>query len=130
MDGRKVSTPIWRLRCGWCLVQTERARTVVSVHSGRIEPSRLDRTKDRVSDLGCASFRRIYSLEIIQNPTRGRTCGFGDKVGRNPHYSGWISHPLTMDFVFLSEQDRRPIAPALIAKLVATNEDGSLVPPE
>jgi len=36
MDGRKVSTPIWHFRCGWCLIQwTERARTTVSVHSRR-----------------------------------------------------------------------------------------------
>lgn len=47
-----------------------------------------------------------------------------------PHDSSEISHSLTLLSVFLSEQDRRPIAPALIAKLVATNMDGSPVAPE
>jgi hypothetical protein len=68
-------------------------------------------------------------LEILQNPTRGRTCGFGDKVGRSPHCSRWMSHSLITDSISPSEQDRRPIAPALIAKLVATDAAGSPVAP-
>ena len=67
--------------------KTERARTVVSVHSGRIRPSRLAGSSHRVSDLDCASVCRYYSLEIIQDPIRGRTCGFGDKVRLGPRYS-------------------------------------------
>ncbi|KAH9179567.1 velvet factor-domain-containing protein [Lactarius sanguifluus] len=46
--------------------------------------------------------RRFYSLEVIQEPIRARMCGFGDK-------------------------DRRPLAPATVAKLVIKNEDQSLV---
>ncbi|KAF9021507.1 hypothetical protein BDZ89DRAFT_1163712 [Hymenopellis radicata] len=46
--------------------------------------------------------KRTYSLEVIQNPLRARMCGFGDK-------------------------DRRPLAPAAVAKMVVTNEDGTLV---
>lgn len=46
--------------------------------------------------------RRFYSLEVTQEPIRARMCGFGDK-------------------------DRRPLAPATVAKLVIKNEDQSLV---
>ncbi|KAI0307048.1 velvet factor-domain-containing protein [Multifurca ochricompacta] len=46
--------------------------------------------------------RRFYSLEIIQEPIRARMCGFGDK-------------------------DRRPLAPATVAKLVIKNEDQTFV---
>ncbi|KAI0068580.1 hypothetical protein BV25DRAFT_1866564 [Artomyces pyxidatus] len=46
--------------------------------------------------------RRFYSLEVVQQPIRARMCGFGDK-------------------------DRRPLAPATIAKLVIRNDDNSLV---
>ncbi|TFK99126.1 velvet factor [Pterulicium gracile] len=46
--------------------------------------------------------RRQYSLEVTQHPIRARMCGFGDK-------------------------DRRPLAPAAVAKLVVREEDNSLV---
>ncbi|KAG8906128.1 hypothetical protein FRB99_007518 [Tulasnella sp. 403] len=41
--------------------------------------------------------RRHYSLEVVQHPIRARMCGFGDK-------------------------DRRPLAPAAIAKMVVRND--------
>ncbi|KAF9226703.1 hypothetical protein BS17DRAFT_696854 [Gyrodon lividus] len=46
--------------------------------------------------------RKHYSLEVIQHPLRARMCGFGDK-------------------------DRRPLAPAAVAKMVVRRDDNSLV---
>lgn len=46
--------------------------------------------------------RKHYSLEIVQHPIRARMCGFGDK-------------------------DRRPLAPAAVAKLVVRREDDTIV---
>ncbi|KAI0346865.1 hypothetical protein BDW22DRAFT_466207 [Trametopsis cervina] len=46
--------------------------------------------------------RRYYSLEVVQNPIRARMCGFGDK-------------------------DRRPLAPAAVAKMHVQRPDSSLV---
>ncbi|KAI6130308.1 velvet factor-domain-containing protein [Pisolithus croceorrhizus] len=43
-----------------------------------------------------------YSLEVVQNPIRARMCGFGDK-------------------------DRRPLAPAVVAKMIVRREDNSIV---
>ncbi|PIL37344.1 hypothetical protein GSI_01037 [Ganoderma sinense ZZ0214-1] len=48
------------------------------------------------------SGRKHYSLEVVQHPIRARMCGFGDK-------------------------DRRPLAPAAVAKMIVRREDGSLV---
>ncbi|TEB35746.1 hypothetical protein FA13DRAFT_1788354 [Coprinellus micaceus] len=48
------------------------------------------------------SGRRHYSLEIVQNPLRARMCGFGDK-------------------------DRRPLAPAAVAKMIVRREDNTVV---
>ncbi|PCH40865.1 hypothetical protein WOLCODRAFT_131571 [Wolfiporia cocos MD-104 SS10] len=45
---------------------------------------------------------KYYSLEVVQHPLRARMCGFGDK-------------------------DRRPLAPAAVAKMVVRREDGTLV---
>jgi len=45
---------------------------------------------------------RHYSLEVSQHPIRARMCGFGDK-------------------------DRRPLAPAAVAKMIVRREDNSLV---
>lgn len=45
---------------------------------------------------------RHYSLEVIQNPIRARMCGFGDK-------------------------DRRPLAPAAVAKMVVRDQDNNPV---
>ncbi|KAF8966494.1 velvet factor [Flammula alnicola] len=46
--------------------------------------------------------RRHYSLEVVQHPLRARMCGFGDK-------------------------DRRPLAPAVVAKMIVRREDDSIV---
>lgn len=46
-----------------------------------------------------------YALEVIQNPIRARMCGFGDK-------------------------DRRPLAPAAVARLLVTDENNRIVSPE
>ncbi|KAF8607538.1 hypothetical protein BDV93DRAFT_271803 [Ceratobasidium sp. AG-I] len=43
-----------------------------------------------------------YSLEVVQHPLRARMCGFGDK-------------------------DRRPLAPAAVAKMVVRRQDDTLV---
>ncbi|KAJ7068583.1 velvet factor-domain-containing protein [Mycena amicta] len=46
--------------------------------------------------------RSYYSLEMVQHPLRARMCGFGDK-------------------------DRRPLAPAAVARMVVKREDHSIV---
>ncbi|KAF7355589.1 Velvet complex subunit B [Mycena sanguinolenta] len=46
--------------------------------------------------------RNYYSLEMVQHPLRARMCGFGDK-------------------------DRRPLAPAAVARMVVKRDDHSLV---
>ncbi|KAG6378613.1 velvet factor [Boletus reticuloceps] len=46
--------------------------------------------------------QRHYSLQVVQHPLRARMCGFGDK-------------------------DRRPLAPAAVAKMVVRREDNSIV---
>ncbi|THV02034.1 hypothetical protein K435DRAFT_775770 [Dendrothele bispora CBS 962.96] len=46
--------------------------------------------------------RKHYSLEVTQHPMRARMCGFGDK-------------------------DRRPLAPAAVAKMIVRGDDNSLV---
>ncbi|KAF8969411.1 velvet factor [Flammula alnicola] len=43
-----------------------------------------------------------YSLEVVQHPLRARMCGFGDK-------------------------DRRPLAPAAVAKMIVRREDDTIV---
>lgn len=48
------------------------------------------------------SGRKHYSLEVVQHPLRARMCGFGDK-------------------------DRRPLAPAAVAKMIVRSQDKSLV---
>ncbi|KAF8450647.1 velvet factor [Boletus edulis BED1] len=48
------------------------------------------------------SGQRHYSLQVVQHPLRARMCGFGDK-------------------------DRRPLAPAAVAKMVVRREDNSIV---
>ncbi|THH20572.1 hypothetical protein EUX98_g8558 [Antrodiella citrinella] len=45
---------------------------------------------------------RHYSLEVVQDPVRARMCGFGDK-------------------------DRRPLAPAAVAKMIVKRDDNSIV---
>ncbi|KAF8165576.1 velvet factor [Crassisporium funariophilum] len=48
------------------------------------------------------SGRKHYSLEVVQHPLRARMCGFGDK-------------------------DRRPLAPAAVAKMIVRRDDDSIV---
>lgn len=48
------------------------------------------------------SGRKNFSLDVVQQPLRARMCGFGDK-------------------------DRRPLAPAAVAKMVVRSEDDSIV---
>ncbi|KAA1466573.1 hypothetical protein DENSPDRAFT_925963 [Dentipellis sp. KUC8613] len=45
---------------------------------------------------------KLYTLEVVQQPIRARMCGFGDK-------------------------DRRPLAPAAVAKMIVRREDDSIV---
>ncbi|EGO02018.1 hypothetical protein SERLA73DRAFT_86143 [Serpula lacrymans var. lacrymans S7.3] len=59
-------------------------------------------SSDSVEHWGQWSGRKHYSLEVVQHPLRARMCGFGDK-------------------------DRRPLAPAAVAKMVVRREDNSLV---
>ncbi|KAG2757514.1 hypothetical protein P692DRAFT_20824911 [Suillus brevipes Sb2] len=72
-----------------------------SHHSNIDHPPRQD------SDAGIEQWgqwwgRKHYSLEVVQHPMRARMCGFGDK-------------------------DRRPLAPAAVAKMVVRREDNSIV---
>ncbi|KAJ4479235.1 velvet factor [Lentinula aciculospora] len=57
---------------------------------------------DGFEEWGQWSGRKYYSLQIIQHPLRARMCGFGDK-------------------------DRRPLAPAAVAKMIVRRDDNSLV---
>ncbi|KAG6910975.1 hypothetical protein DXG01_006029 [Tephrocybe rancida] len=46
--------------------------------------------------------QKHYSLEVVQHPLRARMCGFGDK-------------------------DRRPLAPAAVAKMIVRSDDNSIL---
>ncbi|KAJ3932990.1 MAG: velvet factor-domain-containing protein [Lentinula lateritia] len=59
-------------------------------------------TIDGPEEWGQWSGRKYYSLQIVQHPLRARMCGFGDK-------------------------DRRPLAPAAVAKMVVRRDDNGLV---
>ncbi|KAF8663496.1 hypothetical protein AX16_001064 [Volvariella volvacea WC 439] len=59
-------------------------------------------TSDGPEQWGKWAGRRHYSLEVVQHPIRARMCGFGDK-------------------------DRRPLAPAAVAKMVVRADDNSIV---
>ncbi|TBU33125.1 velvet factor-domain-containing protein [Dichomitus squalens] len=65
-------------------------------------PGRQTSSSDGPETWGQWSGRKHYSLEVVQHPIRARMCGFGDK-------------------------DRRPLAPAAVAKMIVRKEDGSLV---
>lgn len=69
--------------------------------------SNIDHQPRQDSDAGIEQWgqwwgRKHYSLEVVQHPMRARMCGFGDK-------------------------DRRPLAPAAVAKMVVRREDNSIV---
>jgi len=48
---------------------------------------------------------KYYSLEVTQQPIRARMCGFGDK-------------------------DRRPLAPAAVAKMIVRDKNDIIIPPD
>ncbi|KAH9927228.1 velvet factor-domain-containing protein [Fomitopsis serialis] len=65
------------------------------------QPSRQeDPPQEPPSSWGSWVGVKYYSLDVAQNPLRARMCGFGDK-------------------------DRRPLAPAAVAKMIVRREDGS-----
>lgn len=69
---------------------------------------------------------RYYTLEVVQHPLRARMCGFGDKV--NPSTSSRPALRLLLLF-FLStpSQDRRPLAPAAVAKMIVYDDNNQIV---
>jgi hypothetical protein len=67
---------------------------------------------------------RYYALEVVQNPVRARMCGFGDKVCLFYYYCPAVSYNKEL------AQDRRPLAPAAVCKMIVTREDNSLVDEE
>ncbi|KAI0650528.1 velvet factor-domain-containing protein [Trametes meyenii] len=77
-------------------------KTNARVGSSSAPSGRQTSTSDGPESWGQWSGRKHYSLEVVQNPIRARMCGFGDK-------------------------DRRPLAPAAVAKMIVRREDGSLV---
>jgi Velvet factor len=70
-------------------------------------------------------YGRYYSLEVVQHPVRARMCGFGDKVRESPSRF-WLSHLIS----FHIAQDRRPLAPAAVCKMIVRREDNSIVEEE
>ncbi|KAI0353049.1 hypothetical protein OH77DRAFT_1407726 [Trametes cingulata] len=77
-------------------------KTNARVGSTSAAPGRQNSATDGPESWGQWSGRKHYSLEVVQHPIRARMCGFGDK-------------------------DRRPLAPAAVAKMIVRREDGSLV---
>ncbi|KAI0335682.1 hypothetical protein GY45DRAFT_1430809 [Cubamyces sp. BRFM 1775] len=77
-------------------------KTNARVGSSSAAPGRQTTASDGPESWGQWSGRKHYSLEVVQHPIRARMCGFGDK-------------------------DRRPLAPAAVAKMIVRREDGSLV---
>ncbi|KAF8843097.1 hypothetical protein BDN67DRAFT_1030044 [Paxillus ammoniavirescens] len=69
-----------------------------------IEPTSRDDEghRDGIDCWGQWWGRKHYSLEVVQHPLRARMCGFGDK-------------------------DRRPLAPAAVAKMIVRRDDNSVV---
>ncbi|KAK0461815.1 velvet factor [Desarmillaria tabescens] len=74
--------------------QTNARQAGTSLRGGAVDGSELT--------WGLWSGRKLYALEVIQNPLRARMCGFGDK-------------------------DRRPLAPAAVVKMVVKREDDTVV---
>ncbi|KZT71449.1 hypothetical protein DAEQUDRAFT_687309 [Daedalea quercina L-15889] len=66
------------------------------------QSSRQEDSQEPPSPWGSWVGTKYYSIEVAQNPLRARMCGFGDK-------------------------DRRPLAPAAVAKMIVRREDGSAV---
>ncbi|EPS95998.1 hypothetical protein FOMPIDRAFT_1032620 [Fomitopsis schrenkii] len=64
--------------------------------------TRQEDVQEPLNTWGSWAGNKYYSLEVAQNPLRARMCGFGDK-------------------------DRRPLAPAAVAKMIVRKEDGSVI---
>ena len=64
---------------------------------------------------------RHYSLEVVQHPLRARMCGFGDKASYRPS---------TLIQYLTGVQDRRPLAPAAVAKMLVRRQDDTVVDAE
>ncbi|KAJ7639132.1 velvet factor [Roridomyces roridus] len=67
-----------------------------------VAPMRQSTGGESQEEWGKWQGRNYYSLEMVQHPLRARMCGFGDK-------------------------DRRPLAPAAVARMVVKREDNSIV---
>ncbi|KZV69887.1 hypothetical protein PENSPDRAFT_753052 [Peniophora sp. CONT] len=67
-----------------------------------IPPAADNTDSDGLPDWGSWRDGKHWKIEIVQQPIRARMCGFGDK-------------------------DRRPIAPAVVAKLIVQDEDNKLL---
>ncbi|KAI0082369.1 hypothetical protein K474DRAFT_1585794 [Panus rudis PR-1116 ss-1] len=83
------------------MIQKVPMSRVASSSSGPVRQNTSDGTDSWGQWIG----RKHYSLEVVQHPIRARMCGFGDK-------------------------DRRPLAPAAVAKMVVRREDNSIVDPD
>lgn len=68
----------------------------------------------------CSPISRHYSLQVVQHPLRARMCGFGDKVCP-------LSPTTSPHFTIAFPKDRRPLAPAAVAKMIVRREDNSVV---
>ncbi|KAF8639940.1 hypothetical protein AX17_001190 [Amanita inopinata Kibby_2008] len=70
--------------------------------SAQIGPIVQENTNGGPEQWGIWVGRKYYSLEVVQHPIRARMCGFGDK-------------------------DRRPLAPAAVAKMVVKRDDNTVI---
>ncbi|PFH51308.1 hypothetical protein AMATHDRAFT_75034 [Amanita thiersii Skay4041] len=81
------------------MIQQTNPRQQHAIQYGPVVP---ENTNGGPEQWGIWANRKHYSLEVVQHPLRARMCGFGDK-------------------------DRRPLAPAAVAKMVVRREDNSIV---
>ncbi|KIJ37422.1 hypothetical protein M422DRAFT_260093, partial [Sphaerobolus stellatus SS14] len=86
------------------MIQKTSQRQLNAVLAGKTPPRPTTSTtaSDGPADWGQWVRDRHYSLEVSQHPIRARMCGFGDK-------------------------DRRPLAPAAVAKMIVRRDDNSIV---
>jgi hypothetical protein len=70
-------------------------------------------------------YGRYYTLEVVQHPVRARMCGFGDKVRDLPS----LFRPSHLIYAS-NAQDRRPLAPAAVCKMIVRREDNTIVEEE
>ncbi|KAH7100587.1 velvet factor-domain-containing protein [Auriculariales sp. MPI-PUGE-AT-0066] len=82
--------------------QQEQQHQYQHQHQHEQPPPRTDGPQNGPHGFGRWVNGLYYSLEVIQNPIRARMCGFGDK-------------------------DRRPLAPAAVAKLVVRDQNNQPV---